>query len=71
MIEKREVKQHTMSYKDVGDDTFDMSVTEWVNGDGFDIDIYNTKMKEESFSLTWEDFNALSMLIQSFNVRNV
>jgi len=68
MIRSTKVEQRNITYKDVSDMVIDLYVTEWDNGDGFDISFCDDKNNCRNISLSWEDFNALSMVIQSFNV---
>jgi hypothetical protein len=39
-----------------------MSVTEWHNGEGFDVEI-NSAGRRELFQLTWGEYNALQVLV--------
>jgi hypothetical protein len=42
-----------------------IEVTEWTNGEGFDILIETTK--REKFSLTWGEYDALKHLVKKLN----
>ena len=71
MINKDKVNQRNMQYKDSDGKTYTMFVTEWKNGDGWDIAINNDESDvERLYSLSDVDFSVLSILIQSFNVNS-
>ena len=42
-----------------------IELTEWHNGEGFDVNIYS-KSAEKSFSLTWGEFEAIKVLSAIF-----
>lgn len=42
-----------------------MEVTEWSNGEGFDIDIEYSSTEKERLILTWGEFEALKQLVKA------
>lgn len=60
------VVQKVLEFESVyGDKDAFAVATEWQNGDGWDINI-NSKNREVAFSLTWEEWTALSELMEEF-----
>jgi len=42
-----------------------LEVTEWINGEGFDVNV--SSRKEQMFQLTWGEFKALKKVIKFMN----
>lgn len=51
------------------DDDF-IEVTEWTNGEGFDVNIYTKNNKDKLFSLTHGELDAINYLVKSLNYRD-
>jgi hypothetical protein len=44
-----------------------MEVTEWSNGEGFDISLSAKSCGQQSIQLTWGEFKALKKLVKALN----
>ena len=67
-IETKKVKTHTLEYKNwITDDKTYITLTEWANGEGFDLDIEG-KGKQEHIRLHNQDMAALLMLYGKYNL---
>lgn len=52
------------------DDNDFIEVTEWTNGEGFDINIYTKNNKDKIFSLTRGELDAVNYLVKSLDYRD-
>lgn len=59
-IEVNEVKNIMVSYSDHLEDNAFVAITEWKNGEGFDVDL-NAK---EHFGITWTEFDCLKKAVK-------
>jgi hypothetical protein len=67
----QKVVQKTILYESShGDDEAFITITEWANLEGHDIEICAPKRPEQRFSLTWEEWSALSAVMAAMNLRS-
>lgn len=67
-VETKMVKSHMLEYKSwMSDDKYYMSLTEWQNGEGFDLTIEG-KGKNEKISLHNQDMAALLVLYGRYQI---
>jgi len=64
MIKINKVKQTKIEYKDIGDKLRYMTVTDWENGEGYDISFND----EHIIPVSHEDFKALTAIINYMEI---
>ena len=67
----QKVTQKTIIYASCQrDEEAFITVTEWANMEGHDIEICAPKRPEQRFSLTWEEWSALSAVMAAMNLKS-
>jgi len=63
----KKVNQLQVEYSIFGDDCF-LNVTEWDNGEGFDFHLQD-KNESKMFSLHFSDLSAITLAVETLNLR--
>ena len=66
-IKKEKVNTILVEYKDIANNNCYVSVTEWANGEGYDITV-SSKCSEKTFILHYDEVMALNLGINALSL---
>lgn len=65
--ERRAINDKLKKYTCMGDENDFIEITEWTNGEGFDVTISCVKGTEKQISLLYDELEAINYLTKSLN----
>lgn len=65
--ERRAINDKLKKYTCMGDENDFIEITEWTNGEGFDVTISYVKGTEKQISLLYDELEAINYLTKSLN----